>query len=235
MSLSFDVQPHGLGDSEYAAGQRWLHRAVGNLGPRFADYVVADGEFATALFLHAADDVGLKVVARLKENLPVLPAAAQKRFRSLKPKLRFRDGEDRVEIRDADDFAPWETLRWETVRVTRYRQSKPNGEVIEAYWLTSFSSRRVSSRTLYRMAKSRWEIENQGFNDGKNRHGMEHIGHHEPNRRLLQWLITALALTIERLYRLQCLHRGKHPVHTAAELVLLLRLSLGRSRAPDSS
>jgi len=235
LSLSFDVQPHGLGDSEYAAGQRWLHRAVGNLGPRFADCVVADGEFATAPFLHAAGDVGLKVVARLKENLPELPAAAQKRFRSLKPKLRFGDGEDRVEIRDADDFDPWETLRWETVRVTRYRQSKPNGEVIEAYWLTSFSSRRVSSRTLYRMAKSRWEIENQGFNDGKNRHGMEHIGHHEPNRRLLQWLITALALTIERLYRLRYLHRGKHPVHTAAELVLLLRLSLGRSRAPDSS
>jgi len=199
LSLSFDVQPHGLGDSEYAAGQRWLGRAVGNLGPRFADYVVADGEFATALFLHAADDVGLKVVARLKENLPVLPAAAQKRFRSLKPKLRFRDG-----------------------------------EVIEAYCLTNFSSRRVSSRTLYRMAKSRWEIENQGFNDGKNRHGMEHICHHEPNRLLLQWLITALALTIERLYRLRYLHRGKHPVHTTAELVLLLRLSLGRSRLPTA-
>jgi hypothetical protein len=25
------------------------------------------------------------------------------------------------------------------------------------------------------MAKSRWEIENQGFNDAKSRHGLEHI------------------------------------------------------------
>jgi hypothetical protein len=29
------------------------------------------------------------------------------------------------------------------------------------------------------MAKSRWEIENQGFNDAKNRYGFEHICHHE--------------------------------------------------------
>ncbi len=126
-------------------------------------------------------------------------------------------------------------MHWETVRVLRYRQYKPNGQVIEAYWLTNFSPRRVSSRTLYRLAKSRWEIENQGFNDAKNRHGMEHICHHQPNSLLVQWLIIALALTIERLYRLRYLHRGTHPVRSAIELVRLLRLSLSRPTAPDSS
>jgi hypothetical protein len=228
LSLPFDVEPYGPGDSEYSAGQRLLRRAVQNLGRRFADYVVVDGEFATAPFLHTADAVGLKVIARLKDNLPELLAAAQKRFRSQRSKLRFREGEDRTEIWDADDFDPWETLRWETVRVIRYRQHKPNGEVIEAYWLTNFSSRRVGSRLLYRMAKSRWEIENQGFNDAKNRYGWRHICHHEPNSLLLQWLITALALTIERLYRVRYLHRGTHPPRSAIELVRLLWLSLGR-------
>lgn len=228
LSLPLDVEPYGPGDSEYSAGQRLLRRAVSNLGVRFADYIVVDGEFATAPFLHTADAVGLKVIARLKDNLPELLAAAEKRFRSQRPKLCFREGEDRVEIWDADDFDPWETLRWETVRVIRYRQHKPNGEVIEAYWLTNFSSRRVGCRSLYRMAKSRWEIENQGFNDAKNRYGLRHICHHQPNSLLLQWLITALALTIERLYRLRYLHRGNHPVRSAIELVRLLWLSLGR-------
>lgn len=228
LSLPFDVEPYGAGDSEYSAGQRLLRRAVQNLGPRFADYVVVDGEFATAPFLHTADAVGLNILARLKDNLPELMAAAEKRFRSQRPKLCFRDGDDRVEIWDADDFDPWESLRWETVRVIRYRQHKPNGDVIEAYWLTNFSSRRVSSRSLYRMAKSRWEIENQGFNDAKNRYGLRHICHHDANSLLLQWLITALALTIERLYRLRYLHRGNHPVRSAIELVRLLWLSLGR-------
>lgn len=228
LSLPFDVEPYGPGDSEYRAGQRLLHRAVANLGARFADYVVVDGEFATAPFLHTVDAVGLKVIARLKENLPELLAAAEKRFRSQGPQLCFREDEERIEIWDADDFDPWETLHWETVRVICYRQHKPNGEVIEAYWLTNFSSRRVGGRSVYRMAKSRWEIENQGFNDAKNRYGFRHICHHEPNSLLLQWLITALALSIERLYRLRYLHRGSHPVRSAIELVRLLWLSLGR-------
>jgi predicted small metal-binding protein len=162
-------------------------------------------------------------------------AAAQKRFRGQLPQRRFQDGQDRVEVWDAADFDPWETLRWETVRVLRYRQYKPDGEVIEAYWLTNFSCGRIGSRTLYQLAKSRWEIENQGFNEAKNQHGMEHICHHEPNSLLLQWRIIVLALTIERLYRLRSLHRGTQPVRTAIELVRLLRLCLARPAMLDSS
>ena len=124
--------------------------------------MVADGEFARAPFLHDAGDRGLYVVARLKNNLPELFAAAQKRVRCQSPHQVFRQGKDRVEIWDADDFDPGETLRWQTVRVIRYRQYQPNGKVYEAYGLTDFPPHRVSSRALFRMAKSRWEIENQG-------------------------------------------------------------------------
>jgi hypothetical protein len=94
----------------------------------------------------------------------------------------------------------------------RYRPHKASGEVVEAYGLTDFPARRLSSRTLFQLATSRWEIENQGFNDAKNRHGLEHICHHHPNSLLLTWLLIALALTIERLYRLRYLPRGSHPV-----------------------
>ncbi len=73
--LPVDVEPYGAGDSEYAATQRLLLRAAEHLGPRFADYAVGDGEYATAPFLHAADAAGLPMVARLKENLPLLAAA----------------------------------------------------------------------------------------------------------------------------------------------------------------
>ena len=111
---------------------------VENAGRRFADYVVADGEFARAPFLHDANDLGLSVVVRLKNNLPELFAAAQKRFGRQPPHHVFRHGKDRVEIWDADDFDPWQTLRWETVRVIRYRQYKPDGTVCEAYSLTDF-------------------------------------------------------------------------------------------------
>jgi hypothetical protein len=237
LTLPLDVEPYGPGDSEYNAARRLLRRMVKNAGRRFADYVVADGEFARAPFLHDANDLGLYIIVRLKNNLPELFAAAQRRFSRQPPHQVFRQGKDRVEIWDADDFDPWQTLRWETVRVIRYRQYKPDGTVYEAYWLTDFPRHLVSSRTLFQMAKSRWEIENQGFNDAKNRYGFEHICHHERHSLLAVWLLTCLALTIERLYRVRYLHRGTHPVRAAIDLLLLLQLSLGTSvpAAADSS
>lgn len=85
------------------------------------------------------------------------------------------------------------------------------------------------------MAKSRWEIENQGFNDAKNRYGFEHITHHDANSLLVCWLLLSLALTIERLYRLRYLHRGTHPPRSAIDLLRLLRLSLATPASSDTS
>jgi hypothetical protein len=140
-----------------------------------------------------------------------------------------------VELWDAEDFDPWETLHWKTVRVFFYRQHKPDGQVVEAYWLTNFPSSAVGPQALFHMAKSRWEIENQGFNDAKSRHGLAHICHHHANSLLIGGLLTMLALTDERLYRLRYLHRGPHRVHSSAQLLLLLWLSLSRPCAADSS
>jgi hypothetical protein len=208
---------------------------IPQLGVRFADYLVVDGEFSTAPFLHAASDLGLPVVARLKENLPELFQAAKKRFSQQAPKQSFGWEKDRIEIWDADDFDPWESLHWSTVRVIYYRQHKPTGEVIEAYWLTNLCRPQVSTRSLFRMAKSRREIENQGFNEAKTQHGFEHIPHHHENSLLLEWLLTALALTLERLYRFRYLHRGSHPRLSAIQLCRLLWLNLSRSFAPNTS
>jgi len=229
------VEAYGPRDSEYAAGQRLLQRTVRQVGPRFADYVVVDAEYARAGFLHLARGLGLRVVARLKANLPELFTAAERRFRRQTPTAVFAEGDDHIEVWEADDFDPWETLSWETVRVLFYRQCKPDGRVVQAYWLTDFPSRQVSSRTLFRLAKARWEIENQGFNDAKNRYGLEHLCHHEAHSLLITCLLVALALTIERLYRLRYLHRGSHHPRQAVELVRLLWLSLSAPRALDSS
>lgn len=158
----------------------------------------------------------------------------EKRFGSQPPTHLYRDGRDLLEIWDADDFDPWETLHWDIVRVMRYRQHKPNGAAIQAEWLTNLPRRKVGSLSLYHMAKSRWDIENQRFNDAKNRYGLEHICHHEANSILLNWLITLLALVIERLYRTRYLHCGTHPVRSADQLCRLLWLALSHRPAPDT-
>jgi hypothetical protein len=235
LCLPFDVEPYGPGDSEYAAGQRLLRRVIRGLGKRFAQYAVVDGKFATASFLHTACDLGLAVVARSKDNLPELFTAARKRFPCGPPTTVFPYGQDRVEIWEADDFDPWDTLRWETVRVFFYRQHKPDGKVVEAYWLTNFPSSRVGVASLFHMAKSRWEIENEGFNEAKSRHGLEHICHHHAHSLLIRWLLAILALTIERLYRLRYLRRGTHTPRSGAELLLTLWVNLFRPCPADTS
>ena len=233
LQLPVDLEPYGPGDSELAASLRVLDRGVAALGPRFAQYVLGDGLYANAPFLQAVGDRGLRAVVRLKANLPTLFAAARARFEGTPPGGTFEDHGDRVEVWDADDFDPWEGLRWPTVRVLRYRQTHPDGTVVEAYWLTDFSARRVSSQTLYRLAKRRWTIENQGFNDSKTRYGLNHVPHHHANSLLIHWLLVALTLTLERLFRLRYLHRGTHPPLAAMQLLRRFRLSLGQP-APDT-
>jgi hypothetical protein len=139
LSLPFDIEPYGPMDSEYGAGQRLLRRAFSALGPRFADYLVVDAEYATSTFLHVAGEVGVPVIARLKQNLPELAASVERRFAHVQPRL-VRDGGCRIEFWDEEDFAPWETLQWERVRVIRYRQHHPDGTVAEAQWLTNLST-----------------------------------------------------------------------------------------------
>lgn len=237
LSLPLDVEPWGPGGCESEASKRLVGRVVEALGRRFADYVIGDGLYATAPFLNTVTELGLYAVARLKGNLPHLYEAAQLYFASRPALQTFLYGKDRVELWDAEGFAPWEDLRWERVRVLRYRQHKPDGTVVEAYWLTSFPLKLCGSRALFHIAKSRWEIENQGFNDGKTRHGMEHIRHHHANSLLFDWLLIALALTVERLFRIRFLHRGKNTPLSSQTFVTYLLLSLGaaRPRPHDSS
>jgi hypothetical protein len=227
LSLPFDVEYYGPRDSEYAASQRLLERSLLGLGNRFADYVAGDGEYATAPFLNLARRKGIKVVARLKGNLPTLFAAAQARFSAVPPSRTFDHGRDKVEIWDADDFDPWDGLVWETVRVIRYRQTKPDGLVVEAYWLTDWEIEVVDSIGVFKMAKSRWEIENQGFNDGKNRNGLERLRTHDPNSMLVTGLVILPAIVIERLFRCRHLRRGSHRIRTPIAFLRDLQKNLG--------
>lgn len=235
LTLPFDAEYYGPGRGELTAGKELLQAAVDRLGPRFASYVVADGLYAAASFIHLAQDLGLDVLLRLKDNLPDLHQAARKRFENTPPQQAFSYERGWVELWDADDFEPWGELRWPAVRVLRYRHIRPDETTFDAYWLTSFSPKRVGSRALFRLAKGRWSIENQGFNDAKNRYGLGHIPHHDPNSVRIHTLLTFLALCVERLYRLRYLRRGSRQPYSAMEFFRLLWFNLGACEAWDTS
>lgn len=114
------------------------------------------------------------------------------------------------------------------MRVLRYRCQPPKGEFVDAYWLTNHSQHSISSRSLFRLAESRWQIENQGFNEAKTRHGLKHVCHHDANALFVGWLLLLLGLIIEKLYRHCFLHRRMHPRISAADLLVLLVCALAR-------
>ena len=236
LTLPLDVEPYGPGDSEYSAGRRLLPRAVAQPGSPFCRLRGRRWRICSRSLSARRRGPGTLRRRPLEEQSPRIVCHRPEEVSP--PSLPIKSSamvKDWVEIWDADDFDPWPTLRWETVRVVRYRQHKPDGRVCEAYWLTDFLRRRVGSRAIFRMAKSRWEIENQGFNQAKNRYGFEHICHHEAHSLLVVWLLTCLALTVERLYRVRYLHRGTHPILQAITLWQLLWLSLSRPIPNDSS
>lgn len=232
--LPLDVEPQPPGQGELTASRRLLRRMAQTLGPRFAQYVVWDSLYANAPALQEANDLGLFVATPLKDNLPLLYAQARDRFENTPPHRVIKKKDIRLELWDADDFDPWDALRWLSVRVLRYRIYYPGGQVSEGYWLTDIPGNRLGSASLFQLCQGRWGIENQGFNDAKNRYGLEHITHHHENSLLIHWLVICLALAVERLFRLRFLRRGAHPPMTPADLHLLLWTSLGKN-APDSS
>jgi hypothetical protein len=227
ISLPFDVEPYGEGDSELSAGKRLIARAAAALGKGFADYLVADAKFAGAPFLSQACELGIDVVVALKANVPDLFHRATAALNGREPTVTFEHDGRAVEMWDDDSFKAWEGLAWPYVRVIRYRHAMGDGrESVDAYWLTNIPRDRLNCRDIFAMAKSRWEIENQGFNEAKAYHGMEHACRHSANALLVTWLIALMAMVIDRLFRHCYLHRGNHPVIAAIDLCLRLWLSL---------
>jgi hypothetical protein len=234
LNLPLDVEFYPPGQGELTAGKRLLERVVGWARIGF-DYLVVDGLYPGAPFLALADSLGLPVVARLTQGLPELFEAAEARFRGRPPSAVHTLGGEVVELWDADDFEPWWGLKWSSVRVLRYRQHRKKGEVVEAYWLTNFSTKRVGSLALYRIAKSRWQIENGFFNEAKTLYHLDHTAHHQANAVVVDTLLLCLSIGMERLYRLRYLHRGSHRTYTAAALHVLFWLALSRPIPYDTS
>jgi len=239
LALPVDGEPYGPGDSEYAAAQRLLRRAAEHLGPRLADYVVRDGAYATAPFLltalaHRRGSRATGGGAPRREPAPTGRRRARPlRWSTAHDRLpggrRARRGLGRGRLRPLGNLrlahctrAPIPPIqtRW------HHRRSRMAGELLRC---------QTGQPEFLPRAKSRWEIENRGFNDGKNRYGMEHICHHEPISIPIVWLSILLALVIERLFRLRYLRRGDHGVRSAINLLDALWLTLGTRRPPDTS
>src|SRR5206468_12417201 len=119
---------------------------------------------------------------------------------------------------DSAEFGSLDQLALGDLASNFLPEDQAGGHVVAGLLVNGFFIPGGDFQAFVGMAKSRWEIENQGFNEAKNLHGLEHLCHHHPNSMLVVWLLTALAMTVDRLYRHRYLHRGTHRILTPIAL-----------------
>jgi hypothetical protein len=168
---------------------------------------VADGEYQTAPFLRAAGEVGLLVVARLKPNLPRMVGGGPDAVPGNTARLERRDRPGAGRPVGCGGFRPLGDVALGQCA----GPALPAGQARWAQRGCVLADRLPLGGDQHRGTLPDGQEplgdENQGFNDEKTRYGLEHLAHRQPNSVLLGWLLTVLALTIERLYRLPYLRR----------------------------
>ena len=218
MSFLLDAEPQKAGEDEVAAAIRLLDRVVQNY-PRAFDVVAADALYAQAPFFEFVLQLGKDVLTVLKDERRNLLQDALGLFQQLEP-TQTRDGSRQRGTWDVEGFRsrpsldrPLRVVRsLETTTVRRQLDKQEELQVSDWVWVTTLSSSRASTNAVVNLGHSRWDIENQGFNEAVNQWHSDHVYKHDPTAVLAFWLLTMLVINLFRAFYLRNLkpQRRRH-------------------------
>lgn len=182
--LMLDAEPICPGEGETAAATRLLERVIAAY-PRAFDLVLGDALYADAMFFNYVWSKGKDVIAVLKDERRDLYTDAQSLFARVTPVMVSR-AHRRCRCWDIEGFTSWPQVT-APVRVVRsierytiHRQLTDEDEQQEAHWMwvTTASSKRISTRKIVHFGHLRWTIENEGFNELSTRWHADHVYKH---------------------------------------------------------
>jgi hypothetical protein len=200
--LMLDAEPIQPGQGELAAAMRLLDRVIRTY-PRAFDVVLGDALYADTAFFNYVIGRGKDVMAVLKDNRADLLTDARSLFEQAAPALLAR-GKRQCQCWDIEGFTSWpgvqvpvrvvRSLESYTVRRQIDRQSEPRQS--DWFWVSTLSKGRASTRAVLELGHSRWDIENQGFNEMARRWHADHVYKHDPTAILAFWLMAMVALNV---------------------------------------
>ena len=133
--------------------------------PRLPICIVADGLYVSERVIQICEDNKWEYIIRYKEGCA---PTIEEEYRSIPEKER----------KDNAEYINGVVFRDREVNVLKYRETKiKKGEAVttEFAWITSIEIASKNAEKLVRAGRSRWEIENQGFNRQKRWQGdIEH-------------------------------------------------------------
>lgn len=167
------------------------------------------------------------VIVVLKDERRELLKDAEALFAGQRPTCISKTAGVCTEYWDAEGFLSWTQVR-QPLRVVMMRQTtivrrQLTGEIEENVstwvWATTLSSHRASTKVVAQLGRSRWHIENQGFNELVNHWGADYFYKHDSNAILNFWLMTMIAYNLFRAFYLRnlkpALRKGKTMLHFA--------------------
>ena len=227
--FQLDAETQLQGENEVGAAERLLARTV-SMYPRAFDVVVVDALYASADFVNKVIEHGKDIVVVLKDDRRELFQDAEGLFAGLEPtKITNADG-SYVEYWDIDQLQSWSRVK-KLLRVVKMRQTnmvcdKETGEVKEMVsiwiWATTLSKLRANTETVARLGRSRWCIENEGFNEMVNHWHADHVYKHDPRAILNFWLLIMIGYNLFRAFylrNLKAVFRANKTMQHFADLI----------------
>jgi len=197
LALPLDLEPILPGEGEVIAAKRLLKRIVKKY-PRFFDGIVADSLYLEAPFINCCLEQGKHVIAVMKSERRLLMQDAKGVFKITDP-ITLKEDNLTAKIWDSEGFEslegvtiPLRVLHSEEKELKRRRKGgrwRVETEEHSWWWATTIPKSLLPSRLLWRAGHSRWDIENDLFNDLVNRWFMDHCFKHEP-KAIVNFLLT---------------------------------------------
>lgn len=196
IAMPLDVEMIRPGEGEVTAAKRLLARVLKTYG-RFFDGIVADALYCEAPFINFCVSHGKDVITVLKGDKRALLQDAQGVFSLLNPLVWNERGH--IQAWDAEGFTsaekvkvPLRVLRTEEVIRKRHHLNgrwDTKEELHSWCWATTLPASELSTRLLWEIAHSRWEIENDLFHTLATYWSLDHCFKHEPTA-ILNFVLT---------------------------------------------
>lgn len=228
-----DAESQQSGECEVSCAIRLLDRAVIDY-PRAFDVVVADALYAKSNFVNRALEHKRDVIVVLKDERRELFKDAEALFAGQEPTYISETAGVCTEYWDADGFLSWSQVKQplrvvmmkQTTSVRRQLTKKIEEKVSTWIWATTLSPHRANTKVVAQLGRSRWCIENQGFNELVNHWHADHVYKHDPVAILNFWLMSMIAYNLFRAFYLRnlksALRKGKTMLHFARMILASL-------------
>lgn len=210
-----------------------LHATYGSFIDAFVfDALYANGPVMTKL---AAHNYGAFIVLKKEDNEPLKEALAL--WKGQPPCEQYDDPEtkEHIDFWDVDGLETLTTFKGKTRVLRAVITHKDGSRSTWCYAIVGDRARKTNRRTALKTVRSRWHIENTGFNQWVQYWNLSHVYHHTQTALLAVLLLWSLVFNLLQLFVYRRLQRPRDPADptdTIRHIVEVMLRNLGTIPAP---